>query len=589
MPAQPGQFASRADAEAIDRRVSDLLDRMTLPEKAGLMFHTKVAVVDPHMGHAALGTQAAEHLISDLHLTHLHVLGAVPDARAFAHWHNQLQDIAAETRLGIPITFSSDPRHAFTHNPATAATAGAFSQWPETLGFGALRDPDLVAAFADIARREYLAAGLRLALHPQVDVNTEPRWARGHGGFSEDADLTATLGAAYIRGFQGAQLGPDSVATVTKHFPGGGPQKDGEDPHFAYGKEQIYPGGNFDYHLRPFRVAIAAGANWVMPYYGMPVGTPYEQVGFGFNRDIITTLLRESLGYQGIVLTDWTLITDSIVFGERLAARAWGVEHLDDLARAQKIIDAGCDQFGGEARPDLIVQLVHAGRVSTERINESVRRLLTAKFVLGLFDQRHVDPDHAAATIGRADFAAAGADAQRRSHTLLTNQNDRLPLATGHRLYIEGINPDAAAGYGQVVDRVENADVAIIRIRAPYETRPGGLQAHFHAGSLEYPRDQQTHHLHLCASVPTIVGVYLDRPAVLTHLVNHAAAIIAGYGSTDHAFLDVVFGRATPEGRLPFDLPRSMDAVLASQPDTPFDTQDPLFQYGHGLYYANTD
>ncbi len=238
-------------AETHGDRVDGLLDRMTLAEKAGLLFHTKVAVGDPRKGNAALGTQSAEHLIRDLHLTHLHVLGPVPDPEAFAHWHNRIQDIAADTGLGVPVTFSTDPRHAFTENIATSAAAGAFSQWPEMLGFGALRDPDLVRRFADIARREYLAVGLRLALHPQVDLITEPRWARGNGGFSEDADLTAVLTQAYIRGFQGDRLGPDSVATVTKHFPGGGPQKDGEDPHFDYGKEQVYPGGNFDWCPEP--------------------------------------------------------------------------------------------------------------------------------------------------------------------------------------------------------------------------------------------------------------------------------------------------------------------------------------------------
>lgn len=169
----------------------------------------------------------------------------------------------------------------------------------------AIGDPALVEQFADIARQEYLAVGLRVALHPQIDLATEPRWCRIGGTFGEDADLTARLVTAYIRGFQTEHLGPASVATMIKHFPGGGPQLDGEDPHFAYGREQVYPGGHFDYHLRPFRAAIAAGGSQMMPYYGMPIGTPYEEVGFGFNRGVITGLLREQLGFDGIVCTDW--------------------------------------------------------------------------------------------------------------------------------------------------------------------------------------------------------------------------------------------------------------------------------------------
>ena len=231
------------------------------------------------------------------------------------------------------------------------------------------------------------------------------------------------------------------------------------------------------------------------------------------------------------------------------------------------ILDAGCDQFGGEARPELIIQLVESGRVALSRLDQSARRLLAAKFALGLFDRRHVDPHRAGRIVGNAEFISAGLDAQRRSHTLLTNRDDLLPLGRGVRIYVENIDPEIAGHYAQLVDTPQEADVAVIRLQAPYELRPGGLQALFHAGSLEYPADQRRRHLELCATVPTVAGVYLDRPAVLTHLADHAQALIAGYGSTDQTFLDIVFGLAEPEGRLPFDLPSSMTAVIASRPD----------------------
>jgi beta-glucosidase len=240
----------------------------------------------------------------------------------------------------------------------------------------ALGDVDLVQRYADIARREYLAAGIRVALHPQIDLATEPRWARIGMTFGEDADLTSRLVTAYIRGFQGAELGPASVATLTKHFPGGGPQKDGEDPHFAYGREQVYPGGQIEYHLKPFRAAIAAGTSLIMPYYGMPVGTDWEEVGFAFSHGVITKLLRNELGFDGIVCTDWGLIGDSVIMGQPMPARAWGVERLSELDRVVKVIDAGCDQFGGESRPELVIEAVRSGRVSEQRIDQSVRRLL---------------------------------------------------------------------------------------------------------------------------------------------------------------------------------------------------------------------
>lgn len=140
---------------------------------------------------------------------------------------------------------------------------------------------------------------------------TYSRGARISATFGEDADLTSRLVKYYIRGFQRRAFGPESVSTMTKHFPGGGPQKDGTDPHFANGREQGYPGSNFAYHLEPFKAAIAAGTRQLMPYYGgVPIGTEYKEVGFGVNKSIITGLLREELGFDGIVCTDWGLIVD---------------------------------------------------------------------------------------------------------------------------------------------------------------------------------------------------------------------------------------------------------------------------------------
>jgi beta-glucosidase len=322
-----------------------------------------------------------------------------------------------------------------------------------------------------------------------------------------------------------------------------------------------------------------------MPSYGMPIGTQYEKVAFGYNKGIITDLLRGELGFGGIVCTDWGLVTDSTILGQPMPARAWGVEHLDELSRVEKILLAGCDQLGGEARPELVVQLVEQGRISEDRIDVSVRRLLREKFILGLFDDPYVDPDQAVVTVGKPEFVAAGAEAQRRAYTLLTNHDQILPLKTRCRLYLEGVSEEVASRYGDVVSDPADADVALMRLKAPYEPRPGGFEAMFHAGSLEFPAEERDHHATICAAAPTVVDVYLDRPAVLTHLAGAAAALLGSYGSSDEAFLDIVFGAALPEGSLPFDLPRSMAAVEASRSDVPFDTADPVFRFGHGLRY----
>ena len=582
-------------------RVGDLLARMTLEEKAGLMMIT-ILETSPDGGIVegdGLFPHSTTALISDKRMNHFNAL-QLPAPRFAARWSNTLQDMAAETPLGIPVTLYTDPRHSFSENIGAALAAGAFSQWPEGLGFGAVGDPALVEQFADIARQEYLAVGIRGALHPQIDLATEPRWARVAGGFGQSAETTERLIPAYLRGFQGRRLTASSVACMAKHFPGGGPQRDGEDPHFPYGREQVYPGGGFAYHLAPFRAATRAGAAALMPSYGLPLGlalpdgTPVEEVGFGFNRTIITTLLRDHLGYDGIVCTDYGLITDQEVAGLPFPARAWGVEQLSTHDRVMRVIEAGCDQFGGEACPELIVELVRSGCLAEERLDVSVRRLLQVKFDLGLFEDPYVNEETAELTVGRPDFVAAGKDAQRRSLTLIKNDGldgrPVLPLASGTRVYA----PDLAVGglrrYGTPVPSPAAADVAIIRLRAPYETRNTYfLEARYHAGRLDFDTAMLARVADLSHLVPVVLDLYLDRPAILGELAENAAAIIVNYGCDEVALLDVIFGAAEPQGRLPFELPRSMAAVEASRPDLPSDTAEPLFPYRFGLSYQDPD
>ena len=574
----------------VPERVADLLSRMTLEEKAGQMFHAMVAMgpggalaEDPAQASRGL---TARDMISGKQLTHFNLLGSGP-ARQIAEWHNRIQELAAGTRLGIPVTLSTDPRHSFTDNPGTASRAGAFSQWPEPIGLAALRDADTVRRFADTVRREYVAVGLRVALHPQLDLATEPRWSRSSGTFGEDAELAARLGVAYLEGLRGGdELGPDSVSAMVKHFPGGGPQKDGEDPHFPYGKEQIYPGGRFDYHLEPFRAAIAAGVTQVMPYYGVPMGTAYEEVAFGFNQGVITGLLREQLGFAGIVCTDWGIITDHDIMGEPHAARAWGVEHLTPAERVRLALTAGVDQFGGEACPELVVELVRSEQIPESRIDRSVARLLAEKFRLGLFDERrYVDPDLAEETVGGAGFVEQGAEAQRRSVTLLKNSGELLPLTGRPKLYVDGADPAVAGRYGEIVADPADADLAVLRRTAPHEPRPGRFESFFHSGRLDFPAEQLTEMLDVLHAVPTIVVIHLERPAVIPELAEHAAAVLGVYGTDDEALFDVLFGRAEPQGRLPFPLPRSMAEVESGRPDVPSDNPDPLYPFGAGLRY----
>ena len=573
----------------VEERVDDLLGQMTLEEKAGLMFHPPIFIGPEGElldGPSMFGGSASTRLVTELHLNHFNVY-ATPDARRMAEWHNRIQQLAESTRLGIPVTISSDPRHAFDENPATSWAAGSLSQWPEPIGLAAIGDEELVRSFGEIARQEYRAIGIHVALHPMADVATEPRWARVAGTFGEDFDLAGRLTAAYIHGFQGDQLGPNSVACMTKHFPGGGPQADGEDAHFPYGKDQVYPGGRFDDHLRPFESAFAAGTAQIMPYYGRPLGTDLEPVGFGFNKGVITDMLRGRYGFDGVVCTDWALVSDTTMpDGSIWLAKAWGVEELDAADRLAKIVEAGCDQLGGESLPELLVELVRSGRITESRIDESARRILRDKFRLGLFDDPYVDPDAAARICGSDESRAAGLDAQRRSIVLLANDGV-LPLAAGTKVYVDGLPAAAAAAYGEVVATPADADAAIVFRPAPFEPRTDTfIESVFHAGRLEYTADEREQVLETAGAVPTIFVVHLDRPAVITEIASASSAVVGTFGASPEAILDVVFGRFSPGGKLPFELPSSQDAADKQFPDVPCDSESPLYPFGHGLAYG---
>jgi beta-glucosidase len=580
--------------QPVEARIEDLLSQMTVEEKCGMMFINGAAIsldADPD-GKVSLSGPAARmpSIVMNMQarkMNHFNIWDIPADPMIFAQWYNKAQQAAENSRLGIPVTIASDPRHHLGKNVISMASTG-FSQFCEMPGFAAIGDENLVKEFAEVVRNEYLAIGIREALHPQIDLATEPRWARISGNFSEDAKLTARLVKAYIMGLQSADL-RQGVACMTKHFPGGGPQNEGLDPHFAFQKGQIYPGNNFNYHLLPFEAAFQAGTAAIMPYYGVPMDQTPENVGMSYNKAIITQLLREKYKFDGVVCTDWGLITD-VPMGPDVVweARAWGVEKLSAAERAQKIIEAGCDQFGGENRPELVVQLVNEGKIPESRINESVKRLLRQKFQLGLFDNPFVEEAKVKEVLGSATSKALGEKTQKLSMTLLKNDKAALPLAKNkYKVYIENIDSATVAQYAKVVSSPEQADFAIIRINTPWypvETK-NFFAASFHHGDLDFRGSEKDRILQLLQKVPTIVNIYLDRPAVIPEIAQNARALIADYGSSDKSVCEVLFGNAQPMGKLPFELPSSMEAVRAQKPDMPYDSVNPLYKFGFGLGY----
>ena len=586
----------------IDARINDLLAQMSVEEKVGLMFHSVIPLgkgdaVNQGGDMVSIMFGDSSTNIAVRKINHFNLFDSAP-IRDMARWNNAVQKMAEKTRLGIPITVSTDPRHSLRDfGAATSIFTEGFSLWPEPLGLGALDDTDVTEQFGRVANAEYRAIGLRVALHPMADLATEPRWGRIIGTFGEDADVSARQVAAYVKGFQGETINTESVITMTKHFSGGGPQENGDDAHFHYGRNQVYPGNNFDYHLKPFEAAFAAGTGQIMPYYGIPVGQTSEDVAFAFNKDIITTLLREKYGFDGVVCADWSVITPMGAWRRigLINSRGWGVDHLNVKQKFKKAVDAGIDQFGGEHFPAPLVALVKEGKISEQRIDQSARRILRDKFRLGLFDNPYVDVASAESKTKLPEYVKAGAYAQRASHVLLKNANNVLPLSKGVKIYIENIDPEIAAQYGNVVSSPSDADFAILRLQTP--TRNASLHTsfienmmenYFRQGDLDFETDELARLEAIMAQVPTVVNIYLDRPAVIPEIAAQTVGLLANFGVGDTAILDVIFGNGEPKGKLPFEMPSSMAAVKSQLEDVPYDSEKPLYPFGFGLRYSET-
>jgi beta-glucosidase len=580
--------------QPVEARVEDLITQMNIEEKAGLMFITMTAIghdgelseVKTIFNPFSLPFLANSEMVVKKNMNHFNTLQS-PEPNALVAWNNNIQKLAERTRLGIPVTHATDPRHGVPNAPGASIYTPYFSKWCSYPGFAAIGDTVMMREFGDIARQEYLAVGYRLTLSPMADLATEPRWWRINGTFGEDAEMSAMLTKAYILGFQGDSITSQSVECMVKHFTGGGPQENGIDAHFPPGR-QAYKGNNFDYHLIPFeKGAFPANVAQVMPYYGIPVGQTSEDVGFSYNKDIITGLLREKYHFDGIVCTDWGLVTDqNILWMVGKPASAHGVENLTEIERVKKIIDAGCDMFGGEAIPELVVELVKSGQINEERINISVRRILREKFKLGLFDNPYIS-EEATSIFGNEQFQEKGRESQRRSLVLLKNENNILPLAPTTKIYLFGFNDEESKKYAAATTNLKNADVIILKLNAPYDPKAARylVEKIFHQGSLEFPQEEKEELLKLIESKPTITVMNLERPAVFPEINAQSKAVIGDFSSQDDIILDLIFGQFKPEGKLPFELPSSMEAVINQSEDMPHDSKDPLYPFGFGLTY----
>ncbi|KAA8996419.1 glycoside hydrolase family 3 protein [Affinibrenneria salicis] len=589
-----------------DVRAGDLLARMTLEEKAGMMMHGSAPAIGDAIGRgSAYDLTANRRLIRDRQVNSLITRLNKAAPAEFARQNNLLQEIAESSRLGIPLTISIDPRNTYSYSIDDTPSADGFSQWPTPPGIAALNDEAFTRHYADIIRQEYRAIGVTQALSPMADLASEPRWSRIDGTFGDNKAVVKAMVRGYVGGMQNGDRGlnSQSVSAVVKHWVGYGASDKGFDGHHNYGKYAPFKDSQaLEDHIYPFTGAFEAGVAGVMPTYAILQGAVYknaavEQVGAGFNAFLLQNVLRGEYGFQGVIISDWLITADCAgpcltghPAGETpvVGGMPWGVESLSKEQRFIKAIEAGIDQFGGVDDSSIIVQAVQQGRIALQRIDQSVIRILTQKFQLGQFEAPFVDPDKAQRLFQRQAIRQQAEQAQYDALVLLKKQDGVLPLRPGTRVYVWGLNQAAARGAGlDVVENPAQAQVALIRATAPYQQPHKNFffGALYHEGALDFPPDDAQYRAILAASrhVPTIVTVYLDRPAVLTAIEDKVSVLLGNFGVSDSVLLRSLMSERRYRARLPFELPYSMAAVESQRGDVPHDSSAPLYFSGFGL------
>ena len=656
----------------VDKRIDDLVGQMTLEEKAGLMLidtmNAGTAGALPANASAFINDNKMRRFILRSVVTATPAAGQVTPQQA-AEFTNAVQEMSEASRLGIPSVFKSNARNHYEKDARVGINeaAGAFTEFPKEAGISAAAlgeesqktgkaptsgDMSIVKTFAQTMGDEWKSIGLRGMYGYMADMSTEPRWYRVHETFTENADLNANIIKTLVETLQGpmvngSSVSPSSAVALTmKHFPGGGPQELGLDPHYTFGKTQVYPAGNFGYHLKPFVAAIDAGVSAIMPYYGVPInvtyeGVKYDQLGMAFSKQIVTDLLRGKLGFKGYVNSDTGVIND----------RAWGLENKTVPERVATAINGGTETLSGFSNVKTIVDLVNANLLSVERVNEAAKRLLKEQFQLGLFENPYVNASLATAAIGNDANRAKGLEVQRKSITLLQNQDKTLPLKAAAKVYTMGMAKSDVEKYGYTVTDGEalvngvrpsaaGADYAVIRVEVSnpravttlYKSNdpatganpafispitgktygaadPTGLDNGvnfggsfpWEASNLSFTAMAASQSWQISPKLSdiqavmnevgakkTVLSIYFRQPYVLDDAsgLKNAGAIVAGFGVSNTALLDVLSGKFKPQGKLPFALANNLQAVIDNQPDLPgYPSKDTLYPFGFGLSY----
>jgi beta-glucosidase len=680
---------------SVDARASDLVARMSTKQKAGMML---IDTLGPGCGGTYTST-ATDYITvqmmtrfilrqtaSPTGTTDCSATSFTTNPQQLAQFTNAIQELAEAQPLGIPVVFKDNARNHYNSDPrfGISGAAGAFTQFPREAGLAAAAlgeeslktgktpttgDMSIIDTFTSVMAKEYNAVGLRGMYGYMADLATEPRWYRVSEVFTESSDLNANIMTSLVKGLQGGPVSSKTAVAMTmKHFPGGGPQELGLDPHYSYGKRQVYPGGNFAAHIKPFKAAIDAGLGAVMPYYGVPINASYDgltlpQTGFAFSKVAITDLLRGKLGFTGYVNSDTGIIND----------RAWGLEDKTVPERVAAAINGGTETLSGFHTNSTVTDLITANLISAARVDEAVKRLLAEQFKLGLFENPYIDTSKANATVGNSDNLAAGQLVMKKSIVLLQNQDvgagtKVLPLKAGAKLYTVGMGKADVEKYGYTVTDGNTVsgvrppvpagtDYAVIRVivadaRLSYGSKDPATGANpaylspitgkvwgSEDGCVMFPAINATctdNGNNFGGAVPweydilsitgmaaskskvmtptlaelkaitseigdpkkVVLAVYFRNPYVLDDAsgMKSAGALLATFGVNDAALMDVLTGKFKPQGKLPFALPKTQEAVTYNQSDVPGypETKRPdgttfvggeLYPFGFGLTY----
>ncbi|MHB8059220.1 MAG: glycoside hydrolase family 3 protein [Gaiellaceae bacterium] len=597
-------------------RAADLLARMTPAEKVGQLAQVTVTQLETS---ADLDRVFRAEGVGSIISGGGELPGTKNTPRAWAEGINRIQKAAlGRSRLGIPVLYGADAVHGLS--PVLGAVI-----FPHQLGMAATRDPKLVARVAAVTSRGAKAVGIRWNFAPVADIARDLRWGRYYETYGEDPARASALVAAAVRGFQGSNPSRLVVAATAKHFIGYSQPQDGRDRFPATLSSALLA----KWFVPPFQAAVNAGAATVMTQHGAVNGTPVVA-----SHALSSDLLRNTMRFDGVLVSDWSDVSDlycpvGTPSTPRLSCIASSPE--DAVRRA---VNAGVDvsmiPYDSAAFTSSLKGLVQSGAVLRSRLDEAVKRVLTLKFRLGLFERPYVDASRAQAGVVAASDRELARKAVDRSLTLLKNRRRVLPLNTrgkpilvvgraaanvswqmggwtiGWQGLPKGVRPPAvtilrgireAIGARKVLtaDWSNKAD-----IRAKAKKARAIVVAIGEKAYAEGPGDNPSGALAAdqarlvkaaeATGKPVILVLVAGRPLMIADLVKKSDALLMAYlpgTEAGHGVADVLFGRVSPRGRLPVSWPASIKDVPMVKGKRLDDgsSAKPLFDYGAGLSY----